>query len=160
MFARLLVLFVSIPLIELFLFLRIGSKIGIGTTVGIVILTGFLGAYLTRREGLKTLEKYQSSLQNGRLPHREILDGLLILIAGAVLLTPGFLTDAAGFALLIPVFRDKVRAFLGSRLKERIHVAGASMGEEERTQTPDTITVEAEVIEDTIPNAPETSRIE
>ena len=96
MFIRLLILFITVPLLELSIFLTLGTRIGIPATVAIVILTGFLGAWLTKNQGLKTLARYQNSIQSGKIPHQEILDGILILIAGAVLLTPGFLTDVIG----------------------------------------------------------------
>ena len=156
MFLRLLALFITIPLVELFIFLTLGSKIGIVTTVAIVVLTGFLGAYLTKNQGLRTLLRYQEAVHSGKIPHREIVDGLLILIAGAVLLTPGFLTDAVGFALLVPSFREKVRAFLGAKLKEQVIVASEKVGK--KTTAADemgTISVEAEVIEDKVANQPE-----
>lgn len=154
MLARLLLLFIGIPVLELFLFLLIGSKIGITATLAIIIVTGFLGAYLTKSQGLKALKNYQDSLAAGKLPHEAVLDGLMILIAGAVLLTPGFLTDAIGFSLLVPAVRKNVRAILSAYLKGKIHIVGQDMGAAS-TGTPgkkrssqDVITVEAEVVED------------
>lgn len=128
MFPRLLILFIGIPLIELVLFYRIGSLIGLGPTVATVILTGFLGAALTRRQGLQVLAKYQKALAEGRMPHAEVIEGLMILVAGAVLLTPGFLTDAIGFAMLIPPVRAVIRQFAGRYLKKRVNVSVAGMG--------------------------------
>jgi len=123
-FLRLLILFITVPAVELLLLIRIGTKIGILPTVAIILITGFLGATLTRIQGLKTLSKYQKALAEGRLPHEEVMDGLMILVAGAVLLTPGFLTDIAGFLLLVPAFRTVVRKNLAGYLKTRIHVVG------------------------------------
>jgi UPF0716 protein FxsA len=128
MFPRLLILFVGIPLIELYLFLLIGSRIGLGATIATVILTGFLGAALTKRQGLQVLAKYQKALAEGRMPHAEVIEGLMILVAGAVLLTPGFLTDAIGFAMLIPPVRAVVRQFAGRYLKGRVNVSVSGMG--------------------------------
>ena len=126
MFARLFLLFITVPLIELFLFLVIGQKIGILPTFGIILLTGVLGAALARSQGLKVLAKYQQSIAQGRLPHEAVIDGLLILIAGALLLTPGFLTDTIGFLLLAPATRQIVRARLEASLRDRFRVVGVA----------------------------------
>lgn len=149
MFGRLLILFITIPVIELYLFLYLGSRIGIGATFATIIVTGFLGAYLTKSQGLKALGKYQEAIGQGKLPHKEVIDGLMILVAGAVLLTPGFLTDAIGFSLLIPTTRNWVRSFATHYLKGKVTVVGASMGAPVKKESPDFITVEAEVVEDT-----------
>jgi UPF0716 protein FxsA len=124
MFARLFLLFITVPLIELFLFLVIGQKIGILPTFAIILLTGVLGATLARSQGLKVLAKYQQSIAQGKLPHEAVIDGLLILIAGALLLTPGFLTDTMGFLLLAPPVRQIVRARLEASLRDRFRVVG------------------------------------
>jgi UPF0716 protein FxsA len=124
MFARLFLLFITVPLIELFLFLVIGQKIGILPTFAIILLTGVLGAGLARSQGLKVLAKYQQSIAQGKLPHEAVIDGLLILIAGALLLTPGFLTDTMGFLLLAPPVRQIVRGRLEASLRERFRVVG------------------------------------
>lgn len=148
MFLRLLLLFIGIPVLELCIFLMLGNRIGIPTTLGIIVVTAVLGAYLTKSQGLKALHKYQSAISSGKLPHEEVMDGLMILIAGAVLLTPGFLTDAIGFSLLIPTVRDIVRALVKTKLKDRVRVAGEAMGAPPETMNrPDVITVEAEVID-------------
>ncbi len=122
MFGRLLILFITVPFVELMLLLRLGSKIGLPATLGIIVITAILGAALTRSQGTRALSRYREALQEGRLPHQEVLDGLMILVAGAVLLTPGFLTDAFGFLLLVPAFRRVVRKRLGTALKGRVHV--------------------------------------
>ena len=128
MFPRLLILFIGIPLIELVLFYQIGSRIGIPATIATVVLTGFLGAALTKRQGLQVLAKYQKALGEGRMPHTEVIEGLMVLVAGAVLLTPGFLTDLIGFAMLVPPVRAMVRQFAGRYLKSRVNVSVAGMG--------------------------------
>lgn len=153
MFGRLLILFITIPVIELYLFLYLGSRIGIGTTFAIIIATGFLGAYLTKSQGLKALKNYQDTVSQGKLPHEAVLDGLMILVAGAVLLTPGFLTDAFGFTLLVPAARKWVRGLLSKYLKGKVSVVGANMGAPVKKERPDVITVDAEIVED----APERS---
>lgn len=126
MFARLFLLFITVPLIELFLFLVIGQKIGILPTFAIILLTGVLGAALARSQGLKVLAKYQQSIAQGKLPHEAVIDGLLILIAGALLLTPGFLTDTIGFLLLAPAVRQVVRSRLETSLRDRFRVVGVT----------------------------------
>jgi Protein affecting phage T7 exclusion by the F plasmid len=94
--------FTIIPITEIYLLIEIGSIFGTFTAVTLVILTGFLGAFLARMQGLQALYRIQGSLSEGRMPSSEFLDALLIVVAGLVLLTPGFLTDAAGFLLLYP----------------------------------------------------------
>ncbi|MEM1442760.1 MAG: FxsA family protein [Verrucomicrobiota bacterium] len=149
MFARLLLLFISIPLLELCIFLMLGSKIGIPTTLAIIVLTAVLGAWLTKSEGLKTLTKYQNAVNQGRLPHEEVMDGLMILVAGAVLLTPGFLTDAIGFSLLIPTVRSFVKGIAKSYLSNRVNIVGENMGAPRpQPGASKVINVEAEVVED------------
>jgi len=109
MFVRLLLLFTLVPLLELFLLIKVGELIGIWATVILVIGTGALGAFLTRLEGLRVLRQVQADFRGGRVPTDRLLDGLLIILAGAVLLTPGLITDAVGFFLLIPPGRRLVR---------------------------------------------------
>jgi UPF0716 protein FxsA len=119
MFLRLLLLFTVVPLVELFLLVKLGTVIGIGPTVLIVIFTGVLGAWLARRQGLGVLRKISNDLAEGRLPADALIDGLLIFVAGAVLLTPGLITDALGFFLLIPQGRAVVRRVVAARLEKR-----------------------------------------
>jgi len=154
MLPRLFLLFVTVPVLELFIFLVLGQRIGIGATFAIILLTGFLGAYLAKSQGLKAIARYQESLAQGRLPHEAIIDSLLILVAGVLLLTPGFLTDGIGFALLAPSIRDVIRGRLEKSIKERITVVGQDMGMPVRKgggtgsgSGPRVITVEAEVVE-------------
>ena len=128
MFGRLLLVFILVPLIELFLFLKIGALIGIEATIATVIVTGFAGAWLTKRQGLRKLARFQAATAEGRLPHEELLEGLLILLAGAVLLTPGFLTDVCGFLLLAPPVRRIVRQALARYLKRKVTVVGMGSG--------------------------------
>ncbi|MGC6425611.1 MAG: FxsA family protein [Akkermansiaceae bacterium] len=120
MFGKLLTLFILIPLAELFLFATLGKQLGWDKTVAIVILTAILGAALTKSQGRAALEKLHKAIAEGRMPHNEATDGILILIAGAVLLTPGFLTDLFGFLLLLPPVRALLRGRLASKLKEQI----------------------------------------
>ena len=115
---RLLLLFIAIPIIELFLLIEIGQRVGTLTTVGIIIATGAVGASLARQQGMSTLARLRADLAAGRLPADPIVDGVLILVAAAVLITPGLLTDLAGFLCLIPAFRQLVKRYL-RRMFER-----------------------------------------
>lgn len=112
MIGQLLVIFILIPLIELFLLIEIGRQIGALSTLLIIICTGFLGAFLARHQGLSILFQIQNELANGRLPASQLVDGIIILLAGAVLITPGVLTDALGFLCLIPATRRVIKNML------------------------------------------------
>ena len=119
MLLKLFLAFTIIPIIEIYLLIEIGSMFGALTAVTLVILTGFLGAFLARMQGLQTLYRIQESLREGRMPSGELLDALLIVIAGLVLLTPGFLTDSAGFLLLIPATRNAIKNWLRRQIELR-----------------------------------------
>ena len=119
MLLKLFLAFTIIPIIEIYLMIEIGSMFGALTAVALVILTGFLGAFLARMQGLQTLYRIQESLREGRMPSGELLDALLIVIAGLVLLTPGFLTDSAGFLLLIPATRNSIKYWLRRQIELR-----------------------------------------
>ena len=119
MLLKLFLAFTIIPIIEIYLLIEIGSMFGALTAVTLVILTGFLGAFLARMQGLQTLYRIQESLREGRIPSGELLDALLIVIAGLVLLTPGFLTDSAGFLLLIPATRNSIKYWLRRQIELR-----------------------------------------
>jgi UPF0716 protein FxsA len=108
LFKILFILFLIIPLIEIAILIQIGQVFGVGYTIALVIGTAALGAALFRQQGLSTLAKVQMSMQAGELPATELIEGLMLLIAGALLLTPGFFTDVFGFLVLIPPLRNKV----------------------------------------------------
>ena len=114
---KLILAFTIIPIIEIYLLIEIGSIFGVLTAIVLVILTGFLGAFMARMQGLQTLFRIQKNLREGRMPSRELLDALLIVIAGLVLLTPGFLTDSAGFLLLIPTTRNFIISWLQRQIE-------------------------------------------
>lgn len=124
MFLRLLLLFTVVPLVELGLLIQIGRVIGLVPTITIVLLTGFAGAALARWQGMATLRRVQTDMAEGRVPAEALVDGLLILVAGAVLLTPGLLTDIAGFLLLIPPTRAAVRRALVEAFRGRVQGGG------------------------------------
>ena len=127
MFGKLLLLFILVPIAELYLFITIGSQLGLGPTLAIIIVTAVLGASLTKSQGRRAMEKFQAATAAGRMPAKEAIDGLMILLAGAVLITPGFLTDAVGFLLLVPPFRAIVAGYAGKRLKGKIQVVTPGM---------------------------------
>ena len=126
MFVRLLAAFILIPLVELVLLLKVAEQTGVGTTLAIVIVTGILGSMLARREGLRAWIRFQSALAEGRMPSQEIQDGLMIVFAGALLLTPGLLTDGFGFLLLLPAGRRLIRTTLLRRYVRRFNVQVSS----------------------------------
>lgn len=104
-FPILLLAFILVPVIEIALLIKVGSAIGVGSTIAIVIFTAILGAWLVRQQGFATINAVQQELNAGRMPAMQMAEGMALLFAGAVLLTPGFVTDAIGFALLTPVLR-------------------------------------------------------
>ncbi len=117
--------FLVVPLIEVWLLVTVGGSIGAGWTIFLVVLTAVVGAALVRAQGLSTLARSQELLRQGELPAVELLEGVALLIAGALLLTPGFFTDTVGFLLLLPPLRRRIiqASVLGS-LKQRF--AGSS----------------------------------
>ncbi|MCA9399021.1 MAG: membrane protein FxsA [Candidatus Omnitrophica bacterium] len=120
MFFALVILFTVLPALELALLIKIGGHIGVINTIFIIISTGVLGAYLARLQGFLTLNKIQASLNEGKMPSSELMDGLMILVGGIVLLTPGFITDTIGFLLLIPWTRALVKIWLQQRFENMI----------------------------------------
>lgn len=120
MFAKLLVLFISIPLAEILILIKLGETFGFWPTVLLVIVTGFLGAVIARIEGFRTWNNIQHELREGRIPGEKLIDALLLLVAGLLLITPGLLTDLSGFFLLIPATRFSVKRWLRKKFDELI----------------------------------------
>jgi UPF0716 protein FxsA len=120
MFLKLFLAFTLIPFIEIYILIKIGSYVGAFNTIIIVILTAVLGASLARLEGIRTMIKVRESLNRGELPAEEILDAMLIFVAGIVLLTPGFVTDLAGVGLLVPRTRYCFKRWLRKKFDEWI----------------------------------------
>lgn len=117
---RLLLLFISIPVVEIYLLAIVGSHIGFFNTVLLVIGTGILGASLARTQGIQILALIQSEMAQGRIPTKALVDGVIVLIAGTLLITPGVLTDGVGFLLLIPITRWVARDVIMRWAKNRI----------------------------------------
>ena len=124
-FQLLLVLFITVPLLEIYLLIQVGSVIGAPLTIVLVVVTAVVGASLVRSQGLSTLQRVQTTLAHDELPAGPLLEGALILLAGALLLTPGFITDAVGFACLLPPSRQLMVRLALSRLRP--------VGEQRRT---------------------------
>ena len=113
----LLLAFIAIPLIEIALFIQIGGAIGLWSTLGIVVLTALLGTYLVRQQGMMAISQLRTQMQSLRDPTEALAHGAMILFSGALLLTPGFFTDAVGFALLVPAIRSAAFEALRKRIK-------------------------------------------
>jgi len=120
MFGYLVLLFTLVPAVELMLLIEIGGHIGAGNTILIIILTGVVGAYLARLQGFLILQKIQNDLNNGIMPNSELIDGLMILVGGIVLLTPGFITDLFGLLLLIPWTRSLIKMLFHKKFESVI----------------------------------------
>ena len=130
----LLLLFIAIPLIEIALFVQVGGAIGLGWTLAIVVATAFIGSWLVRQQGSMALKQLQQSFNALNDPTEPLAHGAMILFSGVLLLTPGFFTDAVGFALLIP----SVRQWVFTKLRARMSVQSFTMG----GQTQDPFTAE------------------
>ncbi len=116
-FQLLLLLFIIVPILEIYLLITVGSAIGGFTTILLVIFTAILGAYLLRIQGLATIQKAQLGLKQGQAPTSILVEGILLLISGILLLTPGFVTDAIGFTFLIPKIRHNLANLLLKNVK-------------------------------------------
>ncbi len=120
MLARLILLFVVTPVVELWLLLRIGAAIGVPLTLALVFGTGVVGATLARSQGVRAFRDFQRSLAEGRVPGQALLDGVCVLVGGAFLLTPGLLTDLLGFSLVLPPTRKLIQRRIKRRVEEGI----------------------------------------
>lgn len=118
-----LLLFITVPIIEMIILIEVGGIIGAIPTVGLVVLTATLGIWLLRLEGLATLTRVQDKLNRGEIPETELLEGIMLLVGGALLLTPGFVTDAIGFACILPGARRPIARWIIDRsVLNAIHV--------------------------------------
>lgn len=122
MLVMLAVLFLVLPIAELYVIVQVASSVGVFNTLGLLLLVSAAGAWLCKHEGLGVLRRLRTSLDRFELPHRELVDGALILFAGALLLTPGFLTDGLGLLLLLPPTRAIARATVLGALARRTAV--------------------------------------
>ena len=122
----LILLFTVVPTIELLLLIQIGKHIGTPATFGLVICTGVLGGAFARYEGWKTLTQIRRQLEQGQVPARKLVDGLLILIGGVLLITPGVVTDILGLGMILPgtrvIFRELLIRFMKNKIRHRYHL--------------------------------------
>lgn len=119
-FLRLFLLFTLVPLLELAILIELGRRMGLLATLALIVLTGVLGATLARYQGWVTWQRIQSDLAVGIVPSGRLIDGVLILVAGLLLITPGLLTDGIGFALLIPPLRDRIKRRLRDWFERKV----------------------------------------
>lgn len=122
MLGKLLLLFTVLPVVELYLLITIGQNVGAAPTIALVLGTGFLGAWLARREGSRVLRSWQGSLARGELPKEGVVSSVLVLVGGVLLVTPGVVTDVMGLVLLVPWTRRWVAGVIRRRLEERLAV--------------------------------------
>lgn len=118
--ANLLFLFIVVPAVELALLVEVGSRIGTLATLAIIVATGVLGAAVARHQGLRTVRAIQDEIARGELPAGSLVDGVIILLAGALLITPGILTDAVGFLFLVPGLRAAAKRMLQRRFERAV----------------------------------------
>jgi UPF0716 protein FxsA len=111
-FQLLFLLVLIVPFVEIYLLLQVGAIIGALPTIILVVFTALLGSWLLKQQGFATLQRFQTSLNNGEIPAYEMIEGPIILVGGALLLTPGFVTDLLGFACLIPQLRRKIAQYV------------------------------------------------
>lgn len=120
MFLIMALLFIGLPIFEIWLLIEVGGLIGTWPTLGLCVLTGVVGAWLSRAQGTRTLHTMRARLRRGEMPAREMIDAAMILVAAVTLMTPGLVTDAAGLILLTPPGRALARHLLASTLKARV----------------------------------------
>jgi UPF0716 protein FxsA len=141
-FGRLALLFVIVPLVELALLIQMGRLVGFWPTIALVVFTGLTGAWLARMEGLRTIWRLRSDIENGRMPRQAIMDGMAVFAGGALLLTPGVITDLVGFSLLFPATRHAIQKRILARLERSIQEGAVQVrvsGGEVWTGSPDSM---------------------
>ena len=149
----LFIIFIVVPLVEIGLFIKVGGAIGLGMTLVIVILTALLGSTLLRLQGLSTFKRARTAMDQGQIPVDQVVHGLFLLVAGVLLLTPGFFTDAVGFALFFPPLRlalgQKIMAGMAARgdIHMESHMDASAYSERRRGPRGPTI-IEGEVVDE------------
>jgi len=121
MLFNLFLLFTVVPLAELFILIKVGEVIGAFNTVMLVIVTGIVGAYLAKLEGLRVFYSFQKEVNDGRMPAAPLLDGFLIFVGALLLITPGIVTDIIGFILIIPVTRSLIKHWLKNSIQDKFN---------------------------------------
>ncbi|MEC7152456.1 MAG: FxsA family protein [Actinomycetota bacterium] len=122
----LFLLFIIVPIAELYVIIKVAQNTGVFNSILLLILVSFIGAWLVRAQGIGIIRKIKSQLTMGQIPNKELVDGGLVLFAGALMLTPGFLTDALGLLLLFPLTRPIFRGLITSRFKQKTSIFGQS----------------------------------
>ncbi|HIO92018.1 MAG TPA: FxsA family protein [Leucothrix mucor] len=120
-----IVLFLIIPIVEIYFLIQVGSMIGAFPTILLILATAIVGAFLLRQQGLSTLSRFQNNLASGTLPAQELIEGIMLAVGGALLMTPGFFTDAIGFFCLIPFTRKAAAKYIMKRSSVKVQ---SSMG--------------------------------
>ena len=158
-------LLIGVPLIEIYLFVELGGSIGTWPTIGLVVLTAVAGSAMLRAQGRRVLARAQEKIHRGEPPVADLLDGIGLLLAGALLLTPGFLTDGVGFALLLPAARRWLASRLWAFMQARgsVHVGGFASGFDRHDDTVidgefETVEPDPEAGDDPDRNAPRIGR--
>ena len=126
--ARLFALFILLPAFELALLVQVDKLIGFWPTIGLILATGLIGSFLARREGLSAWRRLNEQMARGGLPGKELIDGVIILLSGALLVTPGVLTDVVGFLGLIPLSRALIRKYVMARFGKAVKRGSISVG--------------------------------
>ena len=135
---RLLFLFTVVPLVELFLLMKVSAVLGLSGTIGLVLLTGVVGAALARREGLALLARLQKEIEAGFPTGNRVVEGLLILLGGVLLITPGVLTDLVGLLMVFPLSRRALAPRVKAALLSRAQISGSVIGFGDRAPDPET----------------------
>ena len=128
----LFLLFIIIPIAELYVIIKVAQNTGVFNSIVLLILVSFIGAWLVRAQGIGIIRKIKNQLTMGQIPNKELVDGGLVLFAGALMLTPGFLTDALGLLLLFPLTRPIFRGLIIVRFKQRTSIFGQSKHNESK----------------------------
>jgi UPF0716 protein FxsA len=126
-FIRLLTIFIFVPLLELYILIEAGRLIGLGPTLGLILMTGIAGAWLARSQGVEILRRIQHETSRGQMPALTLIDGVLVLVGGLLLLTPGFFTDMLGFSFLAPITRNLWRKALSAWLQRQVQLGAVTI---------------------------------
>jgi len=128
MLFKLFALFVVTPFAELAILIKLGEIFGFAPTFSLVIFTGALGAWLAHSQGLKVLREFNETMERAEMPTDPLIEGLLVIVGGALLLTPGLLTDILGFSLVIPFSRKWIKGFIKARIQSKINISVSAGG--------------------------------
>ncbi len=147
MLLKLMLLFTLVPMVELYLLWEIKEVITWEWTIVLVLFTGFVGALLAKKQGLRWRHRLHAELTSGQVPTTSLLDGLMIFVAGALLITPGVLTDAVGFLLLVPPIRSHLRERIKVRLMRGVQAGFNRQGPQGQSTPPRDVIIESHIIE-------------